>query len=86
MAKLKISALEKAVMANIQYFGSSQSIPQNILTSGRTSIKSNQVGAVVNNMVSKGLIVRQKDLFGTNISLTRSGKIQITKIMRSFVA
>lgn len=83
MAKLKISDLEKAVMANIHYFGSSQSIPQNILTSGRTSIKPNQVGAVVNNMVFKGLIVRQKDLFGTNVSLTRSGKIQTTKLMRS---
>lgn len=56
------------------------------ITSCRTSIKHNQVGTVVNNMVSKGLIVRQKDLFGTNISLTRSGKIQTTKIMRSFVA
>lgn len=82
MAKLIITALEQAILANIQNFGVGQSIPQNLLPSGPASIKSNQVGAVVNNMISKGLLNRDKDLFSTNVSLTRSGKIQTTKMMR----
>lgn len=84
MAKLNITALEKAVMTNINAFGVGQNIPQNIIaTSG--GIKATQVGAVVNNMVSKGLLIRNKDLFGTNVSLTRSGKIQTTKLFKQSI-
>lgn len=86
MAKLIITALEQAVMANIKSFGVGQNIPQNVLAKGQSSIKPTQVGAVVNNMVSKGLLVRQKDLFGTNVSLTRSGKIQTTKLFKQAIA
>jgi hypothetical protein len=82
MTKLKISELEKSVMVNIRSLGASKSIPQNIIT----NIKSNQIGAVVNNMISKGLVIRQKDLFGTNIQLTRSGKIQSTKLVKLLAA
>ena len=78
MAKLNITALEKAVMTNINAFGVGQNIPQNIIATAG-GIKATQVGAVINNMVAKGLMVRNKDLFGTNVSLTRSGKIQTTK-------
>lgn len=60
MAKLTITALEQAVMANIKSFGVGQVIPQNVLASIGQNIKSNQVGAVVNNMVGKGLLVRKK--------------------------
>lgn len=83
MAKLIITALEQAILANIQNFGVGQSIPQNLLPSGPASIKSNQVSAVVNNMVGKGLLTRDKDLFSTTVSLTRSGKIQTTKLMKA---
>jgi len=83
MAKLIITALEQAILANIQNFGVGQSIPQNLLPSGPASIKANQVGAVVNNLVGKGLLVRSKDLFSTTVSLTRSGKIQTTKMMKA---
>ncbi len=86
MAKLIITALEQAILANIQNFGVGQSIPQNLLPSGPASIKSTQVGAVVNNMIGKGLLVRSKDLFSTTVSLTRSGKIQTTKMMKSVQA
>lgn len=84
MAKLTITTLEQAILANIQTFGVGQSIPQNLLPTGPASIKSSQVGAVVNNMINKGLLVRNKDLFSTTVSLTRSGKIQTTKLMRTF--
>jgi hypothetical protein len=82
MAKLTITALEQAVMANIKSFGVGQNIPQNILSSVGQNIKPTQVSAVVNNMVGKGLLVRDKDLFGTVVSLTRSGKIQTTKMFK----
>lgn len=82
MAKLIITALEQAVLKNIQNYGVGQSIPQNVLSVGPATIKSNQVGAVINNMIGKGLIARSKDLFDTRVSLTRSGKIQTTKLMR----
>lgn len=81
MAKLIITALEQAVMSNMKAFGVGQNIPQNIIATAG-GIKSTQVGAVVNNMVAKGLMVRNKDLFGTNVSLTRSGKIQTTKMFK----
>ena len=81
MAKLIITALEQAVMNNIKAFGVGQNIPQNILASAG-GIKATQVSAVVNNMVAKGLMSRSKDLFGTNVSLTRSGKIQTTKLFK----
>jgi hypothetical protein len=81
MAKLIITALEQAVMNNIKAFGVGQNIPQNIIATAG-GIKATQVGAVVNNMVAKGLMVRNKDLFGTNVSLTRSGKIQTTKLFK----
>lgn len=84
MAKLIITTLEQAILANIQNFGVGQSIPQNLLPVGPAFIKSNQVSAVVNNMIGKGLLVRNKDLFSTTVSLTRSGKIQTTKVMRTF--
>lgn len=83
MAKIIITALEQAILANIQNFGVCQSIPQNLLPSGPASIKATQVGAVVNNMIGKGLLVRSKDLFNTTVSLTRYGKIQTTKMMKS---
>lgn len=83
MAKLIITALEQAVLKNIQNYGVGQVIPQNFLSTGPSKIKSNQVGAVVNNMIGKGLLERTKDLFGNTVSLTRSGKIQTTKLMRS---
>lgn len=83
MNKLNITVLEQSVLANIKNFGVGQVIPQNMLQDGPATIKSNQVGAVVNNMVAKGLLVRNKDLFGTTVSLTRSGKIRTTKLMRS---
>lgn len=85
MAKLNITALEQAVMSNIKAFGVGQNIPQNIIATAG-GIKANQVGAVVNNMVAKGLMVRNKDLFGTNVSLTRSGKIQTTKMFKVSMA
>jgi hypothetical protein len=81
MAKLIITALEQAVMSNMKAFGVGQNIPQNIIATAG-GIKATQVGAVVNNMVAKGLMVRNKDLFGTNVSLTRSGKIQTTKMFK----
>ncbi len=77
MASMKISQLELSVMSVIKDIGTSQVIPQSLLASN--GVKSNQVSAVINNMVAKGLVSRSKDLFGTNISLTRSGKIQTTK-------
>lgn len=80
MSKMKISTLELSVMANIKNIGVGHIIPQNLLTSN--TVKSNQVSAVINNMVAKGLVIRQKDLFGTNVSLTRSGKIQTTKAIK----
>ena len=86
MAKLTITALEQAVMANIQSFGVDSNIPQNVLASVGGNIKANQVSAVVNNMVSKGLVIRDKDLFGTVVSLTRSGKIQKTKLFKAKTA
>lgn len=76
---LKISALEKAVMSNIKSFGANV-IPSKMLAEGANPIKSNQVSAVVNNMVAKVLLVRDNDLFGSVIQLTRSGKIRSTKI------
>lgn len=82
MAKLNITALEQAVMSNIKSFGVCQNIPQNVLASVGQNIKPSQVSAVVNNMVSKGLLIRDKDLFGTVVSLTRSGKIQTTKMFK----
>lgn len=85
MAKLIITALEQAVMSNIKGFGVGQNIPQNILASAG-GIKASQVSAVVNNMVSKGLLVRGKDLFHTTVSLTRSGKIQTTKLFKVAIA
>lgn len=85
MAKLIITALEQAVMSNIKGFGVGQNIPQNILASAG-GIKATQVSAVVNNMVSKGLMSRSKDLFGTNVSLTRYGKIQTTKLFKVAIA
>lgn len=39
--------------------------------------------SVPQNIVSKGLVVRSKDLFGTNVTLTRSGKIQTTKVRKT---
>jgi len=82
MAKFSISALEQAVLSNIQSIGSNKSIPSKMLTSGNAPIKPAQVGAVVNNMVSKGLLVREYDLFGPKVSLTRSGKIRSTKMLK----
>jgi len=79
MKKLNITALEQAVMSNIKSFGVGQEIPQNIIATAG-GIKPNQVGAVINNMVQKGLLVRNKDMFDTKVSLTRSGKIQTTKM------
>lgn len=81
MAKKIITALEQAVLKSIS--SANNSVPQNIIASMASGIKSNQVGAVVNNMVAKGLVVRSKDLFGTNVALTRSGKIQTTKVLKT---
>ena len=80
MAKLIITALEQSVLLNIKDIGAGQIVPQNVLSQGSATIKSNQVGAVVNNMIGKGLLVRSKDLFGNQVALTRSGKIQATKL------
>ncbi len=80
MAKIKISNLELNVMTNFNKFCGLQNIPQNMLVS--SSIKANQLSAVLNNMVAKGLVSRSKDLFGTTFSLTRSGKIQSTKAIK----
>lgn len=79
MKKLNITVLEQAVMSNIKSFGVGQEIPQNIIATAG-GIKPNQVGAVINNMVQKGLLTRNKDMFDTKVSLTRSGKIQTTKM------
>lgn len=79
MTTLKISALETAVMSNIKSFGA-KTIPSKMLSEGVNPIKPNQVAAVVNNMVAKGLLIRDTDLFGTVVKLTRSGKIRSTKI------
>ena len=83
MAKLIITALEQSVLQNIQNYGVGQVIPQNVLAFGPATIKPNQVSAVVNNMVGKGLLARSKDLFDSQVTLTRSGKIQTTKLMKS---
>lgn len=82
MAKLILTALEQAVMSNMNAFGASQVIPQKMIASGTATIKSTQVSAVINNMISKGLVTRQTDLFGTNVAFTRSGKIQSTKLVK----
>ena len=82
MAKLILTALEQAVMSNMNAFGASQVIPQKMIASGTATIKSTQVSAVINNMISKGLVTRQTDLFGTNVAVTRSGKIQSTKLVK----
>lgn len=80
MAKFTISALEKAVMANIKSFGANKAIPQNMLASVNQNIKPNQVSAVINNMIGKGLVVRERDMFGPVVKLTHSGKIRATKL------
>ena len=82
MAKLILTALQQAVMSNMNAFGASQVIPQKMIASGTATIKSTQVSAVINNMISKGLVTRQTDLFGTNVAFTRSGKIQSTKLVK----
>lgn len=82
---LKISALETAVMSNIKAFGA-KNIPSKMLAEGVNPIKPNQVAAVVNNMVAKGLLVRDIDLFGSVVQLTRSGKIRSTKIQKLLLA
>lgn len=86
MAKLILTALEQAVMSNINALGASQVIPQKMIANGTALIKSTQVSAVINNMIGKGLVTRQTDLFGTNVSLTRSGKIQTTKLLKARLA
>lgn len=80
MNKFNITALEQAVLLNIKTLGNVQVIPQNLLSKGPLAIKPNQVGAVVNNMIGKGLLARSKDLFDNTISMTRSGKIRATKL------
>lgn len=81
MKKLNITVLEQTVMSNIKSFGVGQEIPQSIIATAG-GIKPNQVGAVINNMVQKGLLTRNKDMFDTKVSLTRSGKIQTTKMFK----
>lgn len=78
MATFKISTLEKTVMSNFKSFGA-DTIPSKMLSLGSNPINSNQVNAVINNMVAKGLVVRHTDLFGSIVQLTRSGKIRATK-------
>lgn len=78
MTSLKISSLEKTVMSNFKSFGAT-TIPSKMLAEGSNPIKGNQVNAVINNMVAKGLLVRYNDLFGSIVQLTRSGKIRATK-------
>lgn len=86
MAKLIITALEQAVMSNMNALGASQVIPQKMISTGTSAIKSTQVSAVINNMIGKGLVTRQTDLFGTNVVFTRSGKIQSTKLLKAQLA
>lgn len=86
MAKLILTALEQAVMSNMNALGASQVIPQKMISTGTSAIKSTQVSAVINNMICKGLVTRQTDLFGTNVVFTRSGKIQSTKLLKAQLA
>lgn len=86
MAKLIISALEQAVLKSIKSIGDGLSVPQNMIAERGEGIKASQVSAVINNMIGKGLVTRSKDLFSNNVELTRSGKIQTTKLINRSLA
>lgn len=77
---ITITTLEQAVLKSIKVQGNGF-LPQNLIINGSVEIQAKQVAAVVNNLIGKGLAVRSKDLFGSNVTLTRSGKIRATKLM-----
>lgn len=74
-----ITALEQAVLKSIKNLNPACIfVPQNLIAN--ENVKANQVAAIVNNLIGKGFATSTKDLFGTNVSLTRTGKIRATKL------
>ena len=79
---IQITALEQAVMTNIiKLSPSAMSVPQSLITNGPVSIKGNQVSAIINNLIGKGLVIREQDFFGFNAYLTKAGKAEAKKLI-----
>jgi hypothetical protein len=82
MTNTTITALEQAVMTNIIKLSPSlMSVPQTMIVNGPAALKGNQVSAVINNLIGKGLAVREQDFFGFNATLTKAGKAHAKKMV-----